>query len=246
MRQKANEPAQSSGKRSLQRGCGRRVPFVIFGSVNGALTGDFMFPDLARNDVFRLETPRLWLRWPRICDAASIHKFCSQWEVARYTARIPHPYPEGSAERFIYAAREANSAGRDMTLVMTPSKGKSDAIGAISLESRGTDRLALGFVLAPEMWGKGLATEAAEAMIGAAFTLTRTVEVLASVRVENEASQTVLRKCGFARVGTGLQGAPARGGLVECHSHRLARADWLGAELPRVETATPIELERAP
>ena len=143
MRQKAKEPAQSSGKRSLQRGCGRRVPFVTFGPVNGALTGDFMFPDLARDDVFRLETSRLWLRWPRICDAAAIHKFCSRWEVARYTARIPHPYPEGSAERFVYAAREANSAGRDLTLVMTPIKGKTDAIGSISLESRGTDRLAL-------------------------------------------------------------------------------------------------------
>jgi len=104
-----------------------------------------------------LRTPRLWLRWPRICDAAAIHKFCSRWEVARYTARIPHPYPEGSAERFIYAAREANSAGRDLTLVMTPIKGKTDAIGAISLESRGRDRLALGYVLAPEVWGKGLA-----------------------------------------------------------------------------------------
>jgi RimJ/RimL family protein N-acetyltransferase len=246
MRQKAKVPAQSSGKRSLQRGCGRRVPFVIFGPVDGVVTGDFMFPDLARDDVFRLETSRLWLRWPRICDAAAIHKFCSRWEVARYTARIPHPYPEGSAERFIYAAREANSAGRDVTLVMTSIRGKSDAIGAISLESRGTDRLALGFVLAPEMWGKGLATEAAEAMIDAAFTLTRTVEILASVRVENEASQAVLGKCGFARIGTGLQGAPARGGLVECHSHRLARADWVGAGQPMVEAATPIELARAP
>ena len=46
-----------------------------------------MFPDMARDDVFRLETPRLWLRWPRICDAAAIHKFCSRWEVAHYTAR---------------------------------------------------------------------------------------------------------------------------------------------------------------
>jgi RimJ/RimL family protein N-acetyltransferase len=190
------------------------------------MTGDFMFPDLARDDVFRLETPRLWLRWPRICDAAALHKFCSRWEVARYTARIPHPYPQGSAERFIYAAREANSAGRDMTLVMTPIKGKTDAIGSISLESRGGDRLALGFALAPEAWGKGLATEAAQAMIGAAFGLTPTVEILASVRVANEASKAVLEKCGFALVGTGLQGAPARGGMVECHSFRLARADW--------------------
>jgi RimJ/RimL family protein N-acetyltransferase len=194
-----------------------------------------MFPDLARDDVFRLETPRLWLRWPRICDAAAIHKFCSRWEVARYTARIPHPYPAGSAERFIYAAREANSAGRDLTLVMTPIKGKTDAIGSISLESRGRDRLALGYVLAPEVWGKGLATEAAEAIINAAFGLTPTLEVLASVRVENEASKTVLEKCGFALLGTSLQGAPARGGLVESHSLRLTRADWAGAVPPRSE-----------
>ena len=52
---------------------------------------------------------------------------------------------------------------------MTPIKGKTDAIGAISLESRGRDRLALGYVLAPEFWGKGLATEATEAIVNAAF-----------------------------------------------------------------------------
>jgi RimJ/RimL family protein N-acetyltransferase len=235
MRQKAKAPAQSSGKRSLQRGCGRRVPFVVLGPGNGALTGDFMFPDLARDDVFRLETPRLWLRWPRICDANALQRFCSRWEVARYTARIPHPYPGGSAERFIYAAREANSAGRDLTLVMTPIRGNSDAIGSISLESRGGDRLALGFALAPEAWGKGLATEAAEAIIDAAFGLTPTVEILASVRVENQASKAVLEKCGFAVIGTGLQGAPARGGLVECHSLRLTRVDWTSFVAPRRE-----------
>src|SRR5271154_6317731 len=151
-----------------------------------------MFPDLARDDVFRLETARLWLRWPRASDAPAIHRFCSQWEVARFTARIPHPYPQGSAERFIYAAREANASGRDLTLVMTPIKGKRDAVGSISLESRGKDRLALGYVLAPEVWGKGLASEAAQAMIDAGFGLTPAVEILASVRVENSPSHGVL------------------------------------------------------
>ena len=246
MRQKAKEPAQSSGKLKLTKGMRSPRPLRHLWPLSGPLTGDFMFPDLARDDVFRLETPRLWLRWPRICDAAAIHKFCSRWEVARYTARIPHPYPEGSAERFIYAAREANSAGRDLTLMLTAIKGKGDAVGAISLESRGTERLALGFVLAPEMWGKGFATEAAEAIIDAAFTLTRTVEILASVRVENEASQAVLGKCGFTRIGAGLQGAPARGGLVECYSLRLARADWAGVGVPAVEVASPVELARSP
>ena len=83
--------------------------------------------------------------------------------------------------------------------MITPIKGKGDAIGSISLESRGRDRLALGYALAPEAWGKGLATEAAEAMIDAAFSLTSTVEILASVRVEDEASKAVVEKCGFVR-----------------------------------------------
>ena len=188
-----------------------------------------MFPDMARDDVFRLETPRLWLRWPRICDAAAIHKFCSQWEVARYTARIPHPYPPGSAERFIYASREANSSGRDLTLVMTPIKGKSDAIGSISLESRGRDRLALGYVLAPEAWGKGVATEAAEAMIDAAFGLTSTVEILASVRVENEASKAWSRSAVLRFSARACRAPPRAAGWSSATAFRLGRADWARA-----------------
>jgi RimJ/RimL family protein N-acetyltransferase len=203
-----------------------------------------MFPDLARDDVFRLETARLWLRWPRMGDAAAIEKFCSQWEVARYTARIPHPYTPGSAERFVFAAREANASGRDLTLIMTPIKGKREVVGSISLESRGADRLALGFALAQEAWGKGLATEATGAMIDAGFSLTLAGEILASVRVENEASRAVLEKCGFALVGTGLQGAPARGGMVESMSFRLARADWSGPAAWR--RAAPADWARAP
>ena len=28
-----------------------------------------MFPEITRDDIFRLETERLWLRWPRAADA---------------------------------------------------------------------------------------------------------------------------------------------------------------------------------
>jgi|SRR5579871_1569820 len=188
--------------------------------------GAFMFPDLAKDDVFFLETARLWLRWPRASDAAALHRFCSLWEVARYTARIPHPYPPGSAERFIYAAREGNAAGRDLTLALTPKKGRRDAIGSLTLESRGSDRLTLGYALSPEAWGKGFATEAARAMVKTGFALTDAVEIFATVQVENLASRRVLEKCGFELVSTGPRGAPARGGLVESHNFRLTRDAW--------------------
>lgn len=205
-----------------------------------------MFPDLARDDVFRLETARLWLRWPRAADAAAIHRYSSMWDVARFTARIPHPYPPGSAERFVYAAREGNAAGRDLTLVMTPKKGRRDVIGTISLETRGTDRLTLGIALAPEQWGRGLATEATWAMAKTGFELTNAVEILANVRIENDASRRVLECCGFEIVSTGLKGAPARGGLVECHAFRLTRDAWSEAIEPwrRAFETAPIETGR--
>ncbi len=185
-----------------------------------------MFPDLARDDVFRLETARLWLRWPRAADAPAIHRYCSRWEVAQFTARIPHPYPPGTAERFIFATREANASGRDLTLVMTPIRDKREAIGAISLEARGEDRLTLTFALAPEAWGKGLASEAVDAMVEAGFVLTDAVEIVATVRVENSASRRVIEKAGFLFVGSGLQGAPARGGMVPCDRFGLTREAW--------------------
>ncbi len=188
-----------------------------------------MFPDLARDDVFRLETPRLWLRWPRATDAAAIHRYCSRWEVAQYTARIPHPYPEGSAERFIFSAREDNSSGRNLTLMMTTLRDKREPIGAISLEARGAERLVLSYALAPEAWGKGYASEAVEAMVDAAFALTRAIEVGANVRVENPSSRRVLEKAGLQFVGTGPQGAPARGGLVDCDRLQIKRVEWLAS-----------------
>jgi RimJ/RimL family protein N-acetyltransferase len=197
-----------------------------------------MFPDIARDDVFRLETRRLWLRWPKLADAPAIERYCAKWEVARYTARIPHPYPKGSAERFIYAAREANALGRDLTLVLTPIASPRKTIGAISLERRGADRLTLGYALAPEVWGRGLATEAVRKIVGAAFALTDVAEIEATVRVENPASRRVLEKTGFVHVGRGMRGAPARGAMVESDAFAYKRSDWMArGEAAALETA---------
>ena len=189
-----------------------------------------MFHDIATDDVFRLETRRLWLRWPRLSDAAAIERYCGNWEVARRTARIPHPYPKGSADRFIYGAREANSLGRDLTLALAPLNAPGKAIGAISLEHRGAERLMLGYALAPEVWGRGFATEAVVAVIGTAFALSHIGEIEASVQVDNAASQRVLEKAGFSHDGRALRGAPARGAMVECDVFSYKRAQWMARD----------------
>ena len=75
-----------------------------------------MFPDLTRDDVFRIETRRLWLRWPRARDAQAIVRLAGERAVAEMTARIPHPLPRTEVEAFLLDARARNSAGAGLTL----------------------------------------------------------------------------------------------------------------------------------
>ncbi|MGO9134278.1 MAG: GNAT family N-acetyltransferase [Methylovirgula sp.] len=194
------------------------------------------FPDLTCDDIFRLETKRLWLRWPRATDAAALTAFASLAEVARMTANIPHPYPPREADRFILTTRAENAVGAALHLVITQKTGARAVIGLVSVALTETGEAEIGYVLRPEAWGKGYATEAVRLMIDTVFNLTQTPRVHANSRLGNFASRRVLEKAGFAYVDTGLDLLPARGGLHSCDRFLLERADWrrmnLGPRMP--------------
>jgi RimJ/RimL family protein N-acetyltransferase len=185
-----------------------------------------MFPDLTRDDVFRLETRRLWLRWPRQADAAAIVRFAGEKVVADMTGVIPHPYPPGEAERFIFAARQANSDGRRLTMAITPRAKPTQLIGVVGIACDAAGPPFLGYWLATPYWGQGFATEAARSLIDAYFAYTEAKELVASARVINPESGRVLEKCGFSHVGSGLESFPARGGLLPVDKYRLDRRKW--------------------
>ena len=92
-----------------------------------------MFPDLTRDDVFRLETRRLWLRWPRLADAQAIVRLAGEKAVAEMTALIPHPYPPGAAERFVFEARKENTEGAGLRVAITPKGTPNALIGVVGI-----------------------------------------------------------------------------------------------------------------
>jgi RimJ/RimL family protein N-acetyltransferase len=186
-----------------------------------------MFPDLTRDDVFRLETRRLWLRWPRLADVQAIVRLAGEKAVAEMTALVPHPYSEGDAERFVFEARRANAEGDGLTLAITP-KGRPNAvIGMVGIApDSGAGEPHLGYWLGSPFWSQGHATEAARALVDAFFSYTPSRELVSSVRVINPASRRVLEKCGFAFQGSGLKEFRARGGLLPVDHFRLDRRAW--------------------
>jgi RimJ/RimL family protein N-acetyltransferase len=184
------------------------------------------FPDLTCDDIFRLETKRLWLRWPRATDATAVAAFAGLTEVARMTADIPHPYPPREADRFILMARAENAAGAALHLAVMQKIATRPVIGLVSVIMAESGEAEIGYALSPQAWGNGFATEAVKTVIDTVFSLTGTPGLRANSRLGNFASRRVLEKAGFTYVDTGLDLLPARGGLHSCDRFRLGRAEW--------------------
>ena len=184
-----------------------------------------MFPDLTRDDVFRIETRRLWLRWPTAKDTPAILRLAGEREVAEMTARIPHPLARSDVDPFMLKLRSGNAAGTGLTLAITQRSAPAALIGLVGLTG---DVAAphLGYWLGRPWWGNGLMSEAAGALVHAYFAYAAGERLQASARPDNPASRRVLEKTGFRLTGRGLRPCPARGCEGEVDLFDLDRAAW--------------------
>ncbi len=202
---------------------------------DGTLDELAVFPDLFRDDVFRLETRRLWLRWPTVDDAQALHSVAWREALARNAAAWPQPFPEGEPIRWIDEARAGNEAGLRLDLALAEKARPGRLIGLIGVRSldRG-DALSLGFLLDVEHQGQGLMTEAVRALAGAVFRYTETKVIHGSSGIANVASRRVLEKAGFRCVERSTARRQASDKAVAgCPSLELSRTGWLGGK-PRL------------
>jgi len=197
-----------------------------------------MFPEITHDDVFRLETERMWLRWPRMADAEAIAARAGDPDVAAQTANIPHPYNIRDAEQFIRRARAENESGQGLVLALAFKRSPTEAIGVIGAHGsdfRGT--AGLGYWLGREFWGQGLMSEAARVFVDLVFGMTSLGEIVSDALPGNLASRRVQEKLGFASLGELEIEAPARGGKVRVVRTRLTRGaahTAFGARRPKL------------
>ena len=186
-----------------------------------------MFPDLTRDDVFRIETKRLWLRWPRARDVPAIVRLAGERAVADMTARIPHPIDPHGIDAFVVAARGSNAEGGGLVMGVSLRAQPDRLVGMVGIETdEHTGLPHLGYWLGQPHWGRGLAREAAAAMVEAAFAYAGLPELTSSVMVGNDRSRRVLESCGFRALGTETRFYPVRGADRTIERFGLARAAW--------------------
>jgi RimJ/RimL family protein N-acetyltransferase len=175
----------------------------------------------ARQDdvVPALATARLVLRAPRRSDGKAIATLANDRRIAANTARIPHPYGIEDAEKFIAAVnKREGEACFVITLDGAP-------IGVCSIDLR-EDGPEMGYWLGVPYWGRGLATEAARALIDHAFGDLEHDTLISGARVNNPASRRVLEKCGFQWTGVRLSRIRAINSAAPIDRFRLDRGLW--------------------
>lgn len=158
-----------------------------------------------------LRTARLLLRRPRPDDLDAMFAIMSDPRAMRYWSTLRHADREVTRawlERMI--AR--NAAGGEDFLI----EFEGRVIGNV-----GAGRLPdFGFILHPDFWGRGFATEVSVAFIDHAFRTTEISELTADVDPRNAASLRVLERLGF--VETGREENTFLLGEEWCHSVYLA------------------------
>jgi RimJ/RimL family protein N-acetyltransferase len=172
-----------------------------------------------------LRTARLCLTLPRPADADALAALADNPKVATNIATMPHPYSRTDAMEWI--ARVAAMKGQAGAFLIRLERPGGTIIGGVGFgPDSSSGETEIGYWIGEPYWGRGFATEAAQAILDHAFGRHALREIAANCRVTNPASQRVLCKCGFQWVGTGMRHSRALGGMVAVERYRLDRKAW--------------------
>lgn len=181
-------------------------------------------------DVFgefpTLETERLILRKITRDDVEAIFSYGSKDEVTKYVTWDTHKTLADS-EGFVnfalqqYEKKQIAPWGIEL-------KENDKFIGTIDfvhwlIRHKSAE---IGYVLAPEYWGKGIVTEAAREVIAFGFNNMDLVRIQARCMVENIGSQRVMEKCGMSYEGTLRKNMFVKGKHVDLKMYSILREEF--------------------
>lgn len=147
--------------------------------------------------VPEMETERLKFRSIKKKDANDIFEYSSDPRTSRFLMWEPHESLEYT-KRFIevISAKYKSGEYNDWAIVLKENKKMIGTCGFTRIDER-NNIAEIGYVINPEYWGKGLATEAAKKVVEFAFEELKVNRVEARFLYGNEGSLQVMKKIGM-------------------------------------------------
>ena len=180
-----------------------------------------------------LRTERLLLRPFSLSDIDAVLEYASDPEWATY---YPRPYDRRRAE-YVVAQAVQTSPDKGATFAVEYD-GRVVGLVSLRVDPEDEDRKAeLGYDIAREMWGQGIAPEAASAVCDWAFREYGLAKVYTLADARNGRSLRVMAKLGMKREAVYRSDEVQRGERVDGVSYAVLRSEWRGPGEP-LEPAT--------
>lgn len=170
-----------------------------------------------------LRTTRLLLRPVQVGDAKDLFALGSDYEFAYFYLAAPG-YPQAVDILRDYIA-QANWDDRPSFAIALEGR----VVGEAYLNIYHPDLIGeLGYAIAREQWGKGLALEAAQAVLDYGFEVFNLAKIFAEIDPRNVRSLRVLQKLGMKQEGLLRSHVIRRGERADKMYFGLLREEWEG------------------
>jgi [ribosomal protein S5]-alanine N-acetyltransferase len=174
-------------------------------------------------------TERLILRPFELRDAQAVQHFASDFEIAKTTLSIPHPYPDGAAEAWIESLAPLAEKGRSYTFAITL-RESGELIGCIGLNVHPEHaRGEIAYWIGRPHWGRGYVTEAAREIVAFGFHELQLNRIYALAFTSNPGSYRVMEKIGMKYEGTLVGHVRKWESFMDLVSYGMTRTDHQGA-----------------
>ncbi|MBV9271889.1 MAG: GNAT family N-acetyltransferase [Candidatus Eremiobacteraeota bacterium] len=176
---------------------------------------------------FPITTERLLLREYTPADEADVHEYACDPLVSRYDSWGPNTEEEThrAIQRWLLLQQ---MWPRDIVQLAAELRETGKAIGSVRLWTISEDKRTaeIGYTFNRRYWNKGYATEAASALLIAAFRDLDMHRVVANCDTRNTASWRVMERIGMRREGCFLRERAQKGEWRDTYSYAILADEW--------------------
>ena len=173
-----------------------------------------------------LETERLILRRIVPSDLEDVYAYSSDPSVPRYLLWYPHSSRKQTAQYLKLIDKKYKKAEfYDWGVVIKSDNRLIGTCGftSFSIENNSAE---IGYVINSSYWGRGIAAEAARAVVTFGFEALRLNRIEGNFMPENHSSRRVLEKCGMRSEGIRRQAMYAKSNYIDIETCAITYSDY--------------------
>lgn len=174
-----------------------------------------------------LSTHRFYLREFEKGDWPAVHRYAALEAVSRYQPWGPNTEEESRTyvEQLLEHAAKADRTQFAYAIVWKEN-GQLIGAGELFLQDAANRVGEIGYILHPDYWGKGIATEVAELLIGYGFSKQGLHRIFATCDPANAGSKKVLQKTGMMWEGTLRENLRMKDGWRDSLIYGVLEQEW--------------------